>query len=105
MGVPLRRLDSTLGRLLRIVLIVAAVVLAALGGAAWWLVRLGLSPLERMGRTAGAIAAGNFSERVEPATERTEVGRLGLALNPMLGQIETAFAEQTASEDRLRSFL
>ncbi len=104
-AVPLTELDSTLGRLVRIELIVAGAVLLGLGAAAFWLVRLGLSPLERMGRTAGMIAAGNYAERVEPATERTEVGRLGLALNAMLGQIEGAFAERTASEERLRRFL
>ncbi|MEA2126843.1 MAG: two-component system, OmpR family, sensor kinase, partial [Solirubrobacteraceae bacterium] len=104
-AVPLTDFTSTLNRLLRVELIVAAAVLALLAAAAFWLVRLGLSPLERMGRTAGAIAAGDLTQRVEPATERTEVGRLGLALNRMLGQIETAFAERTASEERLRAFL
>jgi two-component system OmpR family sensor kinase len=104
-AVPLGDYTSTLSRLLRIEAIVALAVLALLAAAAYWLVRLGLSPLERMGRTAGAIAAGDLSRRVEPATERTEVGRLGLALNRMLGQIETAFAERTASEERLRAFL
>ena len=58
-----------------------------------------------MGETAGAIAAGDLSRRVEPADEHTEVGRLGLALNAMLGQIESAFAERTASEARLRRFV
>jgi two-component system OmpR family sensor kinase len=58
-----------------------------------------------MGDTAGAIAGGDLSRRVSPATERTEVGRLGLALNAMLGQIEKAFAERQASENRLRQFL
>jgi two-component system OmpR family sensor kinase len=42
---------------------------------------------------------------VQPAENRTEIGRLGLALNAMLGQIEQAFAERRASEDRLRRFL
>jgi two-component system, OmpR family, sensor kinase len=104
-AVPLTELEDTLGRLVRIELIVAAAVLLAMAAAAFWLVRLGLAPLERMGRTAGAIAAGDLSRRVEPATERTEVGRLGLALNAMLGQIERAFAQRTASEERLRRFL
>ena len=58
-----------------------------------------------MGETAGAIAAGDLSQRVEPADDYTEVGRLGLALNSMLGQIEKAFAERTASEARLRRFV
>jgi two-component system OmpR family sensor kinase len=84
---------------------VIGVVLLLLGGLAWWVVRLGLRPLDRMGETAGAIAGGDLSQRVSPATERTEVGRLGLALNAMLGQIEKAFAERQASESRLRQFL
>jgi two-component system, OmpR family, sensor kinase len=58
-----------------------------------------------MGETAGAIAAGDLSRRVEPADDFTEVGRLGLALNSMLGQIEHAFDERTKSEARLRRFV
>src|SRR5262249_26381496 len=42
---------------------------------------------------------------VEPADDHTEVGRLGTALNTMLGQIETSFEEQKASEERLRRFV
>ena len=69
------------------------------------MIRVGLRPLERIGVTAGAIAAGDLSRRVEPATPRTEVGRLGLALNGMLAQIERAFTEREASAERLRRFL
>jgi len=80
-------------------------VLAALAALAWWVIRVGLRPLERMGQTADSIAAGDLSARVESTDERTEVGRLGIAFNSMLGQIEGAFAEREASEDRLRRFL
>ena len=104
-ALPLREADATLDRLLRVEALVIGVVLLLLGGLAWWVVRLGLRPLDRMGETAGAIAGGDLSRRVSPATERTEVGRLGLALNAMLGQIEKAFAERQASENRLRQFL
>src|SRR3954471_3781672 len=104
-ALPLREADATLDRLLRVEALVIGVVLLLLGGLAWWVVRLGLRPLDRMGETAGAIAGGDLSQRVSPATERTEVGRLGLALNAMLGQIEKAFAERQASESRLRQFL
>jgi two-component system OmpR family sensor kinase len=58
-----------------------------------------------MGAIAGEIAAGDYSRRVEPATTKTEIGRLGLALNAMLSQIEAAFAQRTASERRLRRFI
>jgi two-component system OmpR family sensor kinase len=69
------------------------------------LVRLGLRPLDRLGETADALAAGDLSRRVTPATSKTEVGRLGLALNAMLARLEHAFTRQQASEDRLRRFL
>jgi two-component system OmpR family sensor kinase len=104
-AVPLAETDATLHRLLRTSALVIAAILAVLGAGAWWLVRIGLRPLERMGDTAGAIAAGDLSRRVETATPRTEVGRLGLSLNRMLDRLEEAFAKQRASEDRLRRFL
>src|SRR5207247_2570193 len=60
---------------------------------------------EAQARAGRPIAAGDLSRRVEHADERTEVGRLGLALNEMLGQIEAAFGERQASEHRLRRFV
>jgi two-component system, OmpR family, sensor kinase len=104
-AIPTTDVQSTLQGLLVLEAIISAVVLLAMGLLAWWIIRVGLRPLERMGATAGAIAAGELSRRVEPATPRTEIGRLGLALNGMLSQIETAFAERTRSEQRLRRFL
>jgi two-component system, OmpR family, sensor kinase len=104
-AIPLTDVDQTLHHLFLVEILVAAAVLFAMALLAWWVVRLELRPLENMGDTAGAIAAGDLSRRVEPADERSEVGRLGLALNSMLGQIEVAFAERTASEARLRRFV
>jgi two-component system OmpR family sensor kinase len=97
--------NETLHRLLRDEAVVIGGVLLALAAAALFVVRLGLRPLDRMATTAGEIAAGRLSRRITPATSRTEVGRLGLALNGMLARLEHAFAEREASEDRLRSFL
>ncbi len=104
-GVPLREVEQTLKRLVGIEAAATVAVLAAVGLLARSLVRRGLRPLEDIGKTAGAIAAGDMSRRVEPEDPRTEVGRLGLALNSMLGQIESAFASQQASENRLRRFV
>ncbi|HEX6712539.1 MAG TPA: HAMP domain-containing sensor histidine kinase [Thermoleophilaceae bacterium] len=104
-AIPLRDVDQTLGRLLRVEALVIAGVLLALGLLAFALVRLGLRPLDRMATVAGEIAAGRLSRRVEPATPKTEVGRLGLSLNAMLERLERAFKERQASEDRLRRFL
>lgn len=104
-AIPLDDVDDTLARLLLVEALVIAGVLVVLGAAAWWVVGIGLRPLDRIGETAGAIAAGDLDRRVEPATERTEVGRLGLALNAMLARLEQAFAQRRASEERLRRFV
>jgi two-component system OmpR family sensor kinase len=104
-AVPLRDVDQTLHRLLLVEALVIAAVLAVLAAMAYGVVRIGLRPLDRMALTAGKIAGGDLSHRVEPDTERTEVGRLGHALNRMLERLEEAFSRREASEDRLRQFL
>jgi two-component system OmpR family sensor kinase len=104
-AVPLSEVKQTLSRLLLVEGLVIVGVLLALAVSASFVVRLGLRPLDRMEVTAGEIAAGELSRRVSPATEKTEVGRLGLALNAMLDRLEEAFAKRTASEERLRRFL
>jgi len=104
-AIPLTEISGTLHRLVLVELAVAAAVLVAVGGLGWWAVRVGLRPLDRMAETAGAIAGGDLSQRVEPDDDRTEVGRLGSALNTMLGRIEESFDRQRASEERLRQFV
>jgi two-component system, OmpR family, sensor kinase len=104
-AVPLRDVDQTLQRLLVVELLVGAAVIVALVVLGWIVIRVGLRPLERMGRVASEIAHGNLSRRVAPANDRTEVGRLGTSLNEMLGQIERAFADRTRGEESLRRFL
>jgi two-component system OmpR family sensor kinase len=69
------------------------------------LIRLGLRPLEDMSTEADAIAAGDLTRRVHPTEGNSEVARLGRALNGMLTQIESAFAQRARSEDHLRGFL
>ena len=105
-AVPLSDVDEQLSELVLVEAAVILGVLLAIAGLGLWVVRLGLRPLDRIGETAGAIAAGRpLSQRVEPADPDTEIGRLGLSLNAMLGQIERSFAEKQASEERLRRFL
>ncbi len=105
LAASLKNVDGTLNRLLLIELVATSSVLAAIAGLGLWAVRLGLRPLRQIEATAAAIAAGDLSQRVERAEERTEVGRLGLSLNAMLSQIESAFRAREASERRLRRFV
>jgi two-component system OmpR family sensor kinase len=104
-AVPLRDVDQTLSRLIIVELLVGIGVILALTALGWVVIRVGLRPLERMGRVATEIAHGDLSRRVSPDSQRTEVGRLGSSLNDMLVQIEQAFADRGESEDRLRRFL
>jgi two-component system OmpR family sensor kinase len=102
---PLTDVDAALNRLLVLEALVIVGVLLVLAVVAWAVVRVGLLPLDRIGHTAGAIAGGDLSHRVESVDPRTEVGRLGIAFNAMLDRLEGAFAQRRASEDRLRRFL
>jgi two-component system, OmpR family, sensor kinase len=104
-AIPLNDVQATLRRLLLVELLVGGVVLLLVAVAARYLIQVGLRPLEGIGETAGAIAAGDLTRRVEPTDERTEVGQLGRSLNAMLAQIEAAFEERRASESRLRRFV
>jgi two-component system OmpR family sensor kinase len=104
-GVSLAEVNQTQERLLLINGVVTILVLGGIGVAAATVVRLGLRPLTRMESAAAEIAGGDLTRRVEDADPHTEQGRLGTALNLMLVHIETAMAERTASEQRLRQFL
>ena len=104
-AVPLADVAQTLRRLVVVAGLVTLGVLAAMGFLSWVTVRRELRPLRRIEETAGAIAAGDLSRRVEQTDPRTEVGRLGAALNVMLGRIEHSMEEQRASEEALRRFL
>ncbi len=104
-AVSLREVQGIEDSLLLIDVSVTAVVLLLIGTAAASVVRIGLRPLTGMERTAAEIAGGNLSRRVADADPHTESGRLGTALNTMLGRIEAAVADREASERRLRQFL
>ncbi|SDH46060.1 two-component system, OmpR family, sensor kinase [Sinosporangium album] len=98
----LRDVDSTVARLVRIVIGVGGAILVVMAAACHWLVRRSLRPLAEIERTAGAIAAGDLSRRVPVEHAGTETGRLGKAINGMLTQVERAFTDRKASETAAR---
>jgi two-component system, OmpR family, sensor kinase len=104
-AVSLDDVNATLRRLLHVELLIAVALLALLAVATFWLLRRGLRPLERISEVAGGIAQGDLDVRVSPAENRTEIGRLGLALNGMLERLEDAFARRDRSEAQLRRFV
>jgi two-component system, OmpR family, sensor kinase len=111
-GFDVSSVYRTLDGLALIDLIVSAVALVALAIVGIAIVRSSLRPLTDIELTAGAIAAGDLSQRVPDRDARTEVGRLGRSLNAMLAQVEAAFharekSEAAArwSEERMRQFV
>ena len=96
--------NRTVGQLELILVIgsVAAGLLAA-GGVAW-IMRRGLRPIETMAGQADAISAGDLTSRVAAHDPRSEVGRLGVALNGMLARIEDFISEREASQEAARRF-
>ena len=81
----------------------ALILLLALGGR--WLIGRGLAPLSEMAGTAQRITAqGDLTARMPDADGRTEVGRLGAAINTMLDRIQQAFGARLRSETKVRQF-
>jgi signal transduction histidine kinase len=77
--------------------------LLAIGGG--WLIGRGLEPLDEMASTANEITSrGDLTARVADADDRTEVGRLGSAINTMLDRIQQAFTARLRSEQKVREF-
>ncbi|SDC70714.1 sensor histidine kinase [Rhodococcus tukisamuensis] len=111
-AIRLADVDQTVERLVGLQVGIGVVVLSVLGVAGYLVVRRSLRPLVEVEHTAAAIAAGDLHRRVPERDERTEIGRLSVALNGMLTQIQTAFAATEASEesarrseDRMRRFV
>jgi len=111
-GEDLANVDSATDRIVAVNLLTGFTVLVALALAGVLLIRMSLRPLVDIEQTAAAIARGDLSRRVPQQDPRTEVGRLSVALNAMLSQIEAAFRAQAASEaqavrseQRMRQFV
>ncbi|WP_232666253.1 sensor histidine kinase [Pseudonocardia sp. TRM90224] len=111
-GLPERRLQETVTRLVTTELAVSALVLVGAGVAGTIVVRRELRPLERVAATAAGVTdlpldRGEVSlvERVPDADPHTEVGQVGAALNRMLDHVEGALSARHDSETQLRQFI
>jgi two-component system OmpR family sensor kinase len=104
-AVSLKNEVSTLAHLLRLNVIVGGVVLALLALVALVVLTRSMRPLRQIAATADAIADGDLAARIPPVPKRSEIGRVATALNRMLAENESAFAQRDATEERLRHFL
>ena len=110
-GMPMASMESTLHNLEIAELAVFAGVLVLAGVLGTGLVGTSLRPLRRVAATASRVtelplADGRTTlpERVPDTNPGTEVGKVGIAFNRMLGHVEAALSRRAASEARLRRF-
>jgi two-component system OmpR family sensor kinase len=104
-ALPTSDVTGSLNRLVLIELLGAVGLLVVLSMGAGLVLRRGLSPLEQMADTAKEIAGGDLAQRVQVGAQGTEVDQLAAAFNTMLDQIQRAFVQRDATEERLRQFL
>jgi two-component system OmpR family sensor kinase len=103
-GTSLDQVSRTIERVEAIVTVgsLAAVLLIGLG--VFLVLRRGLRPIETMARQADRINAGDLTDWGAPHHPRSEVGRLGTALNGMMSRIEADVQELEASQEQMRRF-
>nr|WP_243442537.1 HAMP domain-containing sensor histidine kinase [Schaalia vaccimaxillae] len=104
-ALPLADVQHTLRTTALYMTTTAAVIVLVGGVIGKWLVRRSLSALRRIESTAGKIAAGDLTQRVESGSPTTEVGSLSLSLNAMLTQVEQSFEARQQSENKIRRFV
>jgi two-component system OmpR family sensor kinase len=102
-AIDLSDVQSTVRALIYAQVGIGAAVLLVLGVAGYAVVHRSLRPLIEVEQTAAAIAEGQLDRRVPQRDPRTEVGRLSLALNGMLAQIQRAVASSESSAEQARS--
>lgn len=113
-GVPTAPLSATISQLLGLVSAATLLGLIAVGIGSTFLVRRTLQPLDRVAATARAVSTRSLgsgevalAERVPTAdtNPNTEVGQVGLALNSMLDNVDSALRARQQSETRVRQFV
>lgn len=113
-GVSLGEVQSTVAQIITTVALVTSGGLLILAAAIAFVVRSGLRPLRSVADTATRVAAMpldqgevTITERVPDAEtdDRTEIGRVGLALNTLLDHVGTSLDVRQRNEDRMRRFV
>ncbi|MCS5496000.1 HAMP domain-containing histidine kinase [Cnuibacter physcomitrellae] len=113
-GLPLDDVNATVTQLVIVIVIVTAAAMVVAGLIGLIVVRLSTRPLERMAATASRVARMRLdrgevalAERVpsRDTDTRTEVGRVGAALNGMLEHVAAALTSRQRSENKVRQFV
>jgi two-component system OmpR family sensor kinase len=113
-GISRADVARTLGQMLTTIGLLTAGGLILLAGATAWTIRAGLAPLRAVADTAERVSRMPLSqgevsipERVPApqADPRTEVGRVGEALNTLLEHVGDSLTARQRNEERMRAFV
>jgi two-component system OmpR family sensor kinase len=103
-GTSLDQVTKTIDQVEVIVTFGSIAVVLLIGLGVFVVLRRGLRPIEAMAGQADRITAGDLTDRVTPHSPRSEVGRLGAALNGMLARIEADVHGREESQQQMRRF-
>jgi signal transduction histidine kinase len=105
LSIPTADIDRTLAldRLIAVVGSLAVLFLALLLSPL--IIGRALRPLEQMSTTAGALAAGDYKQRVSVPRTNDEIGKLAVAFNQMAAGVDQAFEVRRQSEEEMRHFV
>ncbi|RFA18767.1 sensor histidine kinase [Subtercola boreus] len=114
LGVSLASVQATVTQQALTTVIITVVGLLLAVAVAWLIIRFALRPLQRVADTAAHVAelpldrgevalAVRVPER--DTNPKTEVGRVGSALNRMLEHVSSALTSRQKSEDKVRQFV
>ncbi|HEX5857708.1 MAG TPA: ATP-binding protein [Microbacterium sp.] len=104
-ALPLASIDQSIAAYLGIFSILALLTVIAGAMLTRWLVTLTFRGLGQVESTAMAIAAGDLSQRMTDIEPGTEVGRLKMAINTMLGRVDASIAQRDATVRQMRRFV
>ena len=90
----LAEVDSTLNRLLLLLVVGGLIGCAAVGLGTWFLLGSALEPVRRITRTAASISREDLSRRIEYTGPKDEIGELAETMDGMLDRIESSFSDQ-----------
>ncbi|MDT7782641.1 MAG: two-component system, OmpR family, sensor kinase [Pseudonocardiales bacterium] len=111
-GLPSGPVDELVWQMIWLLVALTAAGVAAAALVGQRIIRRSLIPLDRVAETAARVSELNLregevalAERVADTDPDTEVGKVGLALNRMLGHVGEALKTRHASETRVRRFV
>ncbi len=113
-GLPQAETNQTLAAIVGSVAVITTVGLVVLAAGISWVIHIALRPLRVVNAVASRVSTMELSEgdvhideRV-PASfveERTDIGQVGLALNSLLDNVDSAMRIRQQSETKMRAFV